>query len=124
MTENRMRNTAIELARLRSKRCRIEGEATAKAPKLGGVPGNTVGDKVGTAVVEIAAIDERIKELEAERAEGFRRLNREVFEENCYYLKYCLRYSWRRISVVTMHRADMEEAVRKRVRRYFRGYEW
>ena len=124
MTENRMRNLAIEIARKKSKYSRLKAEAQGASVRLGGVKSGGVSDRVSAAAASLADLGAEIAKLETEHEEGFRRLNREIFEENCYFLKYKARYSWRRIATATMGRPDLEDVVRLKVRRYFKNYEW
>ncbi len=99
MTLREIKSINKEISRLRSKMLRLEGEAANTAPNLSGLPGaDSISDKVGNAVTQIADIQNEIHRLEMLRNSALNRLSRDVFEENCIYMRLKLHYGWTKIA--------------------------
>ena len=58
-----------------------------------------VSDKVGNAVSQITDIQREIQNLEILRNSALNRLSKDVFEENCLFMRLCLHYSWAKIAM-------------------------
>lgn len=81
---------------------RIENEAHNISPNISGMPGsNQTSDKVGNAVAQVADIQREIQNLEILRNSALNRLSRDIFEENCLFMRLSLHYSWTKIAVET-----------------------
>ena len=79
---------------------RIESEAHNISPNISGMPGsNQTSDKVGNAVAQVADIQREIQNLEILRNSALNRLSRDIFEENCLFMRLSLHYSWAKIAV-------------------------
>ena len=105
--------------RLRSKLGRLRSDVTNMSPSLSGMPGNqNVSDRIGRCVSEIADIEHTLNDLISKRDHEYRRLSKEIFEENCIYLFLVRRYSWRRIAQLMTGRIDTADSIRKRCYRY------
>ena len=89
-----------QISQLRSKVIRLEAEATKTTQTISDMPGTAnVSDKVGTITSQIADIQREIQNLEIYRNSALNRLSRDVFEENCIFMKLSLRYSWVKIAM-------------------------
>ena len=83
------------------------------------MPGNqNVSDRIGRCVSEIADIERTMNDLISQRDHEFRRLSKEIFEENCIYLFLVRRYSWRKIAQRMTGRVDAADSIRKKCYRY------
>lgn len=88
-----------EIARLKAKVVRLENEATDTSVKMSDISfSGTTSDKVGNAVTQIADIQREIQNLEILRNSALNRLSRDVFEENCLFMRLSLHYSWTKIA--------------------------
>ena len=102
MTAKEIKNINREIAKLKSKMIRLEHEATNTAPVLSDMPSvHNASDKIGSSVAEITDIQREIQNLEIIRNSALNRLSREIFEENCLFMRLSLRYSWAKISIET-----------------------
>ena len=102
MTAREIKHINKEISRLKAKVIRLESEATNTAPKLSDSPGGgSVSDKIGNAVKQITDIQREIQNLEILRNSALNRLSRDIFEENCLFMHFCLKYSWAKIAVIT-----------------------
>ncbi len=100
MTAKEIKQINKEISRLRSKMIRLENEALNTAPKLTDLPGaNNVSDKVGNTVAQVADIQREIQNLEILRNSALNRLSRDIFEENCLFMRLSLHYSWTKIAL-------------------------
>lgn len=100
MTAKEIKRINKEISRLRAKVVRLESEAVNTAPNLSDTPvAGGVTDKIGNAVVEIADIQREIQNLEILRNSALNRLSRDIFEENCLFMRLSLHYSWTKIAV-------------------------
>ena len=100
MTAKDIKNINKEISKLRSKIARIEGESVNTSPNLSGMPiANIVSDKVGSSVAQIVDIQRKIQNLEILRNSALNRLSRDIFEENCIFMKFSLNYSWTKIAM-------------------------
>lgn len=89
-----------DISKLRSKIARIEGEATNISSNISGMPrANSVSDKIGNSVALIVDIQREIQNLEILRNSALNRLSRDVFEENCIFMRFSLNYSWTKIAL-------------------------
>lgn len=100
MTAKRIKQINKEISRLKAKVVRLESEATNTAPKLSDSPGaGSVSDKIGNAVTQITDIQREIQNLEILRNSALNRLSRDIFEENCLFMRLSLHYSWNKIAM-------------------------
>ncbi len=100
MTVKEFKYINKEISRLKAKVIRLEDEATNTAVKLSDTPGSgNSSDKIGNAVTQIADIKNEIQKLETLRNSALNRLSKDVFEENCLFMKLGLRYSWTKIAM-------------------------
>lgn len=89
-----------EISRLKAKVIRLENETTNTSVKLSDMPGSDgSSDKIGNIVAQIADIQREIQRLEILRNSALNRLSRDIFEENCLFMRLSLRYSWAKIAV-------------------------
>ena len=100
MTAKEIKHINKEISRLKAKVIRLESEATNTAPKLSDVPcGGGASDKIGNAVTQITDIQREIQNLEILRNSALNRLSRDIFEENCLFMRLSLHYSWNKIAM-------------------------
>lgn len=100
MTVKEFKYINREISRLKAKVIRLEDDATNTAVKLSDTPGSgNSSDKIGNAVTQIADIKNEIQRLETLRNSALNRLSRDVFEENCIYMKLKLHYGWTKIAM-------------------------
>lgn len=100
MTAKEIKQINKEISRLKAKVIRLESEAISTAPKLSGLPGGGGdSDKIGNAVSQITDIQREIQNLEILRNSALNRLSRDIFEENCLFMRLSLHYSWTKIAV-------------------------
>ena len=100
MTVKDIKNIDKDISKLRSKIARIEGEAMNTSPNISGMPiANSVSDKVGGSVAQIVDIQREIQNLEILRNSALNMLSRDVFEENCIFMRFSLKYSWTKIAM-------------------------
>lgn len=100
MTAKKIKLINKEISRLKAKVIRLENEATNTAPKLSDSPGGgSVSDKIGNAVTQITDIQREIQNLEILRNSALNRLSRDIFEENCLFMRLSLHYSWNKIAL-------------------------
>lgn len=100
MTAKEIKQINKEISRLKAKVIRLESEAVSTAPKLSGLPGGGgASDKIGNAVSQITDIQREIQNLEILRNSALNRLSRDIFEENCLFMRLSLHYSWTKIAV-------------------------
>lgn len=100
MTAKEIKRINKEIARLRSKVLRLEAEATKTTTNLSFTPTvSGTSDKVGNAVSQIVNIQREIQNLEILRDSALNRLSREIFEENCLFMRLSLHYSWTKIAM-------------------------
>ncbi|MEE1219558.1 MAG: hypothetical protein U0L20_06520 [Ruminococcus sp.] len=118
MTAKEIKDINKEIIRLRSKVERLKGNAVKITPGLSDAPSSGgVSDKVGISVGEITDIQKEIQNLEILRNSALNRLSRDVFEENCLFMRLSLNYSWQKIAS-TVGRADAVESIKKICYRY------
>lgn len=102
MTAKEIKHINKEISRLKAKVIRLENEATNTSVKLSDMPGSDgSSDKIGNTVAQIADIQREIQNLEILRNSALNRLSRDIFEENCLFMHFCLKYSWTKIAVIT-----------------------
>lgn len=103
MTAKEIKDINREITRLKAKIARIAAEADNTAVTLGErvISSGQTSDKVGNAVVQIADIQRDIQNLEIRRNSALNSLSRDIFEENCLFMHFCLKYSWAKIAVIT-----------------------
>lgn len=100
MTAKKIKHINKEISRLKAKVIRLESEATNTAVKLSDTPGGgNVSDKIGNAVTQITDIQREIQNLEILRNSALNRLSRDIFEENCLFMRLSLHYSWTKIAL-------------------------
>lgn len=100
MTAKEIKRINKEISRLKAKVIRLESEATNIAPKLSDSPGGGgTSDKIGNAVTQITDIQREIQNLEILRNSALNRLSRDIFEENCLFMRLSLHYSWNKIAL-------------------------
>lgn len=100
MTIREIKGINRQISQLRSKVIRLEAEATKTTQTISDMPGTAnVSDKVGMITSQIADIQREIQNLEIYRNSALNRLSRDVFEENCIFMKLSLRYSWVKIAM-------------------------
>ncbi len=100
MTAREIKHINKEISRLRAKVIRLESEAVNTAPNMSDTPvAGCASDKIGNAVSEITDIQREIQNLEILRNSALNRLSRDVFEENCLFMRLSLHYSWTKIAV-------------------------
>lgn len=119
MTAKEIKEINREISRLRAKIARLQAEADNTAVTLGEriVPSGQTSDKVGNAVVQIADIQRDIQNLEIRRNSALNSLSREIFEENCLFMRLALHYSWAKIAVDTGG-INTPDSIRKMCNRY------
>lgn len=118
MTVKDIKNIDKNISNFRSKIARIEGEAMNTSPNTSGMPSaNSVSDKVGGSVAQIVDIQKEIQNLEILRNSALNRLSRDVFEENCIFMRFSLKYSWTRIAMECGGN-NTADGVRKMCERY------
>lgn len=100
LTAKKIKHINKEISRLKAKVIRLESEATNTSPKLSDSPGGgNVSDKIGNAVTQITDIQREIQNLEILRNSALNRLSRDIFEENCLFMRLSLHYSWNKIAM-------------------------
>ena len=100
MTAKEIKDINKEITRLRAKVIRLESEATKITQTLSDMPGDkNVSDKVGNIATQIADIQREIQNLEILRNSALNRLSRDIFEENCLFMRLSLHYSWSKIAL-------------------------
>ena len=119
MTAGEIKQINKEIARLRSKIIRLESGAFKITPTLSEAPafGGGISDKVGNSVAEISDIKREIQNLEILRNSALNRLSRDIFEENCLFMRLSLHYSWRKISM-QVGGNNTPDSIRKMCSRY------
>lgn len=99
MTARELRNIDREINKLKSKIARLEGEATKITLELNDMPsGGGISDTVGNITTQIVHIQREIQRLEIIKKEEINRLSNDIFQENCLFMYYGLRYSWTKIA--------------------------
>lgn len=89
-----------EISRLKTKAIRLESEATKVTQTLSDMPGaGNASDKVGNIATQVADIQREIQNLEILRNSALNRLSKDIFEENCLFMRLSLRYSWTKIAL-------------------------
>lgn len=100
LTAKKIKQINKEISRLRSKAIRLENEAFKITSALSDTPGaGGTSDKVGNAVSQITDIQREIQNLEILRNSALNRLSRDIFEENCLFMRLSLHYSWNKIAM-------------------------
>ncbi len=100
MTAKDIKHINKEISRLRAKVVRLESEAVNTTAKMSDTPAvGCATDKIGNAVTEITDIQREIQNLEILRNSALNRLSRDIFEENCLFMRLSLHYSWTKIAV-------------------------
>lgn len=100
MTAKEIKNINKEISRLKAKVIRLESEAVNITAKMSDTPVvGSANDKIGNAVAEITDIQREIQNLEILRNSALNRLSRDIFEENCLFMRLSLHYSWTKIAV-------------------------
>ncbi len=100
MTAKKIKYINKEISRLKAKVIRLESEAVNTTPRLSDTPGvGGASDKIGNAVTEITDIQREIQNLEILRNSALNRLSRDIFEENCLFMRLSLHYSWAKIAM-------------------------
>jgi len=99
-----------------AKLVRLESEAYKVTPKLNDTPfGGGDSDKVGNIVSQITDIKIDIQALSLKRDMALNMLSREIFEENCIYMRLKLHYSWAKIAALV---GSSVEGIKKMCYRY------
>ena len=100
MTAKKIKYINKEISRLKAKVIRLESEAVNTTSRLSDTPGVCgASDKIGNAVTEITDIQREIQNLEILRNSALNRLSRDIFEENCLFMRLSLHYSWAKIAM-------------------------
>lgn len=100
MTVKEIKAINKKISNLRAKIARLEGEATNTSSNITGMPltkGAT--DKIGKTVAQIVDTQKEIQNLEILRNSALNRLSRDIFEENCIFMRLSLKYSWTKIAM-------------------------
>lgn len=120
MTIKKIKEINKEISRLKTKAIRLESEATKVTQTLSDMPGTgNVSDKVGKIVTQIADIQREIQNLEILRNSELNRLSRDIFEENCLFMRLSLHYSWVKIAMQIGGNNTADN-----IRMKCRNYEW
>lgn len=100
MTLREIKNINNEIARLKSKIIRLRNEAENISPVVTGMPhsGGTA-DTIGNIVAQMSDMQREIQNLEILRNSALNRLSRDIFEENCLFMRLALHYSWTKIAL-------------------------
>ena len=100
LTIKKIKEINKEISRLKTKTIRLESEATKVTQTLSDMPSaGNVSDKVGNIVTQIADIQREIQNLEILRNSELNRLSKDIFEENCLFMRLSLHYSWTKIAL-------------------------
>lgn len=118
LTAKEIKHINKEISRLKAKAIRLENEATNTAVKLSDMPGSDgSSDKIGNTVTQIADIQREIQNLEILRNSELNRLSRDIFEENCLFMRLSLHYSWAKIAI-QVGGNNTADGIRKMCERY------
>lgn len=118
MTLKEIKNINKEIARLRAKIIRLRNEAENISPVITGTPHcGTSSDKVGNIVAQMSDVQREIQNLEILRNSELNRLSREIFEENCLFMRLALHYSWTKIAL-EIGGGNTGDGIRMRCERY------
>ena len=118
MTLKEIKNINKEIARLRAKIMRLRNEAENISPVITGMPYNAgTSDKVGNIVAQMSDIQKEIQNLEILRNSALIRLSRDIFEENCLFMRLALHYSWTKIAL-EIGGGNTGDGIRMRCERY------
>ncbi len=118
MTLKEIKNINKEIARLRAKIIRLRNEAENTSQIITGMPhSNKTSDKVGNIVAQMSDVQREIQNLEILRNSELNRLSREIFEENCLFMRLALHYSWTKIAL-EIGGGNTGDGIRMRCERY------
>lgn len=118
VTLKEIKNINKEIARLRAKIMRLRNEAENISPVITGMPHNGgTSDKIGNVVAQMSDIQREIQNLEILRNSALIRLSRDIFEENCLFMRLALHYSWTKIAL-EIGGGNTGDGIRKMCERY------
>lgn len=100
MTAYELRKINNEIKRLKSKLIVLESKVTKTNAELSLAPASGgVSDKVGDLTTQIVHIKRQISELVILKETEIKRLNNDIFQENCLFMHFALNYSWTKIAM-------------------------
>ena len=100
LTAYELRKINNEIKHLKAKLIVLESKVTKTNAELSLAPASGgVSDKVGDLTTQIVHIKRQISELVILKETEIKRLNNDIFQENCLFMHFALNYSWTKIAM-------------------------
>lgn len=100
LTAYELRKINNEIKHLKAKLIVLESKVTKTNAELSLAPASgDVSDKVGDLTTQIVHIKRQISELVILKETEIKRLNNDIFQENCLFMHFALGYSWTKIAM-------------------------